>query len=174
MLFGLFLLGFWWEPERSRLGPIPRLGLSGGWRSIGFFQKIMFPGSLNPPHFTYTKAHSESQVKCGLIRSSQWSVGYRKVVYLWPVTFPRSDIWLPVNVVLGFKCWLALRGSVHFGYKGELPYISDQLHTFVCPPHWISFSANMGFPRSLTTDEITLYVLRNLELYRREVVFRPF
>ncbi|KAJ8421484.1 hypothetical protein Cgig2_014962 [Carnegiea gigantea] len=31
----------------------------------------------------------------------------------------------------------------------------------------------MGFPRSLTTDEMTLYVLGNFEWYRREVVFPP-
>ena len=31
----------------------------------------------------------------------------------------------------------------------------------------------MGFPRSLTTDEIALYVMDNFEWYRREVVFPP-
>ena len=31
----------------------------------------------------------------------------------------------------------------------------------------------MGFPCSLTTDEMALYVLDNFEWYRREVVFPP-
>ncbi|KAJ8430365.1 hypothetical protein Cgig2_007595 [Carnegiea gigantea] len=32
----------------------------------------------------------------------------------------------------------------------------------------------MGFPRSLTTDEMALYVLGNFEWYSREVTFPPF
>jgi len=44
-------------------------------------------------------------------------------------------------------------------------------HIFVCSPQWISFPNNMGFPCSLATDEMALYILDKFAWYRRDVVF---
>ncbi|KAJ8419917.1 hypothetical protein Cgig2_028486 [Carnegiea gigantea] len=59
------------------------------------------------------------------------------------------------------------------GYKKELLQNPDLHHAFGYPLHQRSSLPNIGFPCSLTTNEMTLYVLGKFERYRKEVVFPP-
>ena len=59
------------------------------------------------------------------------------------------------------------------GYKKELLQNPDLHHALGYPLHERSSLPNMGFPCSLTTDEMAHYVLGNFERYHRKVVFPP-